>query len=100
MDFETEVKLTIYKMIAQDAVVPDSASIAAKMNVPEVKIGEEEMARRKADWVPPADRYPRSYTRMYIEHVTQANGGCDRSPQGTHVLWAGNHFNFSLGYIR
>lgn len=41
MDFETEVKLTIYKMIAQDAVVPDSASIAAKMNVPEVKIGEE-----------------------------------------------------------
>ena len=34
------MKLTVYKMIAQDAVVPDSASVAAKMNVPEVKIGE------------------------------------------------------------
>ena len=25
----------------------------------------------------PPERYPRSYTKMYMEHVTQANDGCD-----------------------
>ena len=43
----------------------------------EVKISDEEMAARRDGWQPPAERYPRSYTKMYIEHVTQANDGCD-----------------------
>jgi dihydroxy-acid dehydratase len=43
----------------------------------EVQISDEEMASRRAAWTPPADKYPRSYTRMYIQHVTQANDGCD-----------------------
>ncbi len=43
----------------------------------EVKLSEEEMARRKEAWSPPPEKYVRSYTKMYIEHVTQANDGCD-----------------------
>jgi dihydroxy-acid dehydratase len=43
----------------------------------EVKISDEEMASRQAAWTPPPAKYPRSYTKMYIEHVTQANDGCD-----------------------
>ena len=35
------------------------------------------MARRRQSWLPPAEKYVRSYTKMYIEHVTQANDGCD-----------------------
>ncbi len=43
----------------------------------ELKISDEEMASRQAAWKVPAERYPRSYTKMYMEHVTQANDGCD-----------------------
>ena len=43
----------------------------------ELKISAEEMEARRAAWTPPKDKYPRSYTKMYIEHVTQANDGCD-----------------------
>ncbi|MGA7279099.1 MAG: dihydroxy-acid dehydratase, partial [Desulfocapsaceae bacterium] len=43
----------------------------------EVKLSEEEMIRRKEAWSPPPEKYVRSYTKMYIEHVTQANDGCD-----------------------
>jgi hypothetical protein len=38
MDFETKVKLTIYKMIAQDAAIPNSASVATNLNAPEDEI--------------------------------------------------------------
>lgn len=49
MDFESEVKLTIYKMIAEDAVIPDSASVATKLNVAEGKIREvfQELAAKR-----------------------------------------------------
>ena len=42
-----------------------------------VDISEEEMTRRRQTWSPPPEKYVRSYTKMYIEHVTQANDGCD-----------------------
>jgi dihydroxy-acid dehydratase len=38
---------------------------------------EAELARRKADWQPPAPVYRRGYGRLFIEHVTQAPQGCD-----------------------
>lgn len=34
MDFETKVKLTIYKMVAEEAVVPNSESVGLVMDVP------------------------------------------------------------------
>jgi dihydroxy-acid dehydratase len=40
-------------------------------------VSDEEMARRKADWKPRAVQYPRGFGRMYAQHVTQANRGCD-----------------------
>ena len=43
----------------------------------EVHLSSEELEARKAAWKPPRTRYPRSYTKMYTEHVTQANDGCD-----------------------
>jgi dihydroxy-acid dehydratase len=42
-----------------------------------VNTSEEEITRRRETWTPPPERYARSYTKMYIEHVTQANDGCD-----------------------
>jgi dihydroxyacid dehydratase/phosphogluconate dehydratase len=40
-------------------------------------VSEEELARRRADWQPPARPVKRGYTRLYQEHVTQAHEGCD-----------------------
>jgi len=42
-----------------------------------VDISEKEMASRRDDWSRPPEKYVRGYTKMYIEHVTQANDGCD-----------------------
>ena len=40
-------------------------------------IGDEELARRGAEWTPPAPRYPRGYGALYAAHILQADAGCD-----------------------
>jgi dihydroxy-acid dehydratase len=43
----------------------------------ELKVSDEELARRKAAWVAPKPTYPRGFGAMYAAHVTQAHLGCD-----------------------
>lgn len=40
-------------------------------------VDEDELARRKAAWVPPQPRFQRGYGYMFSKHVTQADKGCD-----------------------
>ena len=40
-------------------------------------VSDEELARRRAAFVPPPLHYTRGYGRLFLEHVTQANRGCD-----------------------
>jgi len=40
-------------------------------------VDEIELARRRAEWVAPAQPYERGFTRLYQQHVTQADEGCD-----------------------
>ena len=40
-------------------------------------VGEEELARRRAEWRPPTPPYRRGYRRLYVDHVLQAPQGCD-----------------------
>ena len=40
-------------------------------------VPEEELPRRRALWQPPAPHYNRGYGKMFLDHVTQANLGCD-----------------------
>jgi dihydroxy-acid dehydratase len=42
----------------------------------DMKVDDAELARRKAQWRPPAPP-ARGYLRLYTEHVTQAEKGCD-----------------------
>jgi dihydroxy-acid dehydratase len=42
-----------------------------------LKVSDEELARRRAAWKPPAPRYERGYGAMFARHITQANAGCD-----------------------
>ncbi len=40
-------------------------------------VSDEEMARRKAAWIPPAPKYPRGYGALFSDHIGQADDGCD-----------------------
>jgi L-arabonate dehydrase len=40
-------------------------------------VTEAELAKRRAAWVPPEPPAARGYTKLYVEHVLQANEGAD-----------------------
>jgi dihydroxy-acid dehydratase len=40
-------------------------------------VSDDELARRRAAWKPPAPRYERGYGAMYSDHIGQADEGCD-----------------------
>jgi len=42
-----------------------------------VRVDDEELTRRRREWAPPAPRYARGYGRLYVDHVLQADEGCD-----------------------
>ena len=42
-----------------------------------LKVSDEELAERRKGWSPPAPHYARGYGKLYLDHVTQANEGCD-----------------------
>jgi dihydroxy-acid dehydratase len=43
----------------------------------ELKVDAAELAQRKAGWKAPAPRYSRGYGAIYLQHITQADKGCD-----------------------
>jgi len=43
----------------------------------DVRLSDAELAERRAAWRPPAPRFVRGYGRLFVEHVQQANDGCD-----------------------
>jgi dihydroxy-acid dehydratase len=42
-----------------------------------LKVPDDELARRRAEWKPREVAYPRGFGHLYARHVTQANRGCD-----------------------
>jgi dihydroxy-acid dehydratase len=42
-----------------------------------LRVSDEELARRKAAWRPPAERYARGYAQLFRMETTQAHEGCD-----------------------
>jgi len=55
-----------------DTIVVD---VAARLLAMEVD--EAELMERRAHWKPPASPFLRGYAKLYREHVTQADQGCD-----------------------
>jgi dihydroxy-acid dehydratase len=65
-----------------DIIVLDAEAGRLEMEVP-----DEELAERRAGWVPPASPYKRSFTALYQKHVSQAPEGCDFDfLEGTDVV--------------
>jgi len=42
-----------------------------------LKVGADELARRRAAWKQPARKFERGFGALYQHHITQANEGCD-----------------------
>ncbi len=42
-----------------------------------VELSDEELGRRREAWTPPAPAYGRGYGALYLEHIGQAEDGCD-----------------------
>jgi dihydroxy-acid dehydratase len=40
-------------------------------------VDDAELARRRAEWTPPAPHYARGFGALYQRHIQQANEGCD-----------------------
>lgn len=61
------------------ALVEDGDLI--ELNVEErilsLRVSDEELRRRMADWRPPQRLHTRGYPRLYAEHVLQPDEGCD-----------------------
>lgn len=55
----------------------DTIELNVEQRTLKLCVSDAELARRKADWKPQATRHTRGYPRLYIEHVLQADEGCD-----------------------
>jgi len=42
-----------------------------------MRVPDEELARRRAAWRPPQGIYPRGYGKLFMDHIKQADEGCD-----------------------
>src|SRR5438132_4288048 len=61
------------------ALVRDGDAI--ELDVPKrrltLRVGDEELDRRRSAWKPRPPRFTRGYGRLFLDHVLQANEGCD-----------------------
>ncbi|MFI1863268.1 L-arabinonate dehydratase [Streptomyces jumonjinensis] len=55
-----------------DPITLDVAARTLRLEIPDA-----ELARRRAAWTPPPERYERGYGALYNEQITQADTGCD-----------------------
>ncbi|WP_252315947.1 L-arabinonate dehydratase [Sinobaca sp. H24] len=55
----------------------DMVTIDVKNRTLDMEISEQELAKRKAAWKMPAPKYERGYGWMYLNHIQQADKGCD-----------------------
>jgi dihydroxy-acid dehydratase len=42
-----------------------------------LKVGDDELARRREKWKPPEPRFGRGYGQLFVHETTQADEGCD-----------------------
>jgi dihydroxy-acid dehydratase len=43
----------------------------------DLRVNDDELARRREEWKPEPPRYARGFGALYVAHVTQADQGCD-----------------------
>jgi dihydroxy-acid dehydratase len=55
----------------------DRIRLSVKQRTIDLLVPENELAKRKASWKPPVTPPARGYAKLYMDHVLQAEHGCD-----------------------
>jgi dihydroxy-acid dehydratase len=55
----------------------DRIRLSVKERRIDLRVDEQELARRRARWQPPIEAPARGYAKLYMDHVLQAEHGCD-----------------------
>jgi len=55
----------------------DRIRLSVKARRIDLLVDEDELARRRASWKPPVETPKRGYAKLYMDHVLQAEHGCD-----------------------
>ncbi|MFS8204509.1 L-arabinonate dehydratase [Streptomyces sp. CWNU-52B] len=55
----------------------DTITLDVEARMLRLNVDDEELARRRAQWTPPPERYERGYGALYNDQITQADTGCD-----------------------
>ncbi len=55
----------------------DEISLDVPRRTLTLKVSADELARRRASWTPRPRQFTRGYGRLFLDHVLQANEGCD-----------------------
>ena len=55
----------------------DRIRLSVKSRSIDLAVAEPEIARRRAQWKPPVAQPARGYAKLYMDHVLQAEHGCD-----------------------
>lgn len=55
----------------------DEISLDVDARLLRLEVSDEELRQRLADFTPPPPHYTRGYGKLFLDHVTQANLGCD-----------------------
>jgi dihydroxy-acid dehydratase len=60
--------------LVRDGDIIELDVVGRRLNL---NVDDDELAKRRAGWQPPPPKYPRGYGALYLQHITQANEGCD-----------------------
>ncbi|MEV0225114.1 L-arabinonate dehydratase [Streptomyces sp. NPDC050704] len=55
----------------------DTITLDVDARLLRLNVDDDELARRRAEWTAPPERYERGYGALYNEQITQADTGCD-----------------------
>ena len=55
----------------------DMITLDVEARILRLEVSDEELAERMSHWVAPEEPYTRGYGRLFLDHITQADKGCD-----------------------
>jgi len=55
----------------------DRIKLSVKNRTIDLLVSDKELAGRKKSWKPPVETPARGYAKLYMDHVLQAEHGCD-----------------------
>lgn len=55
----------------------DRIRLSIKERRIDLLVAEDDLAKRRSQWKPPVEAPKRGYAKLYMDHVLQAEDGCD-----------------------